>query len=129
MVALRTGGQLRPQLLVEDAAAVDLPEAHAGLLAAMRRRWVIGTAGAAAERVRELAAAYDVDEVMVHPVAGALAGTPADAAPARQRTLELLAEGLRPINGQARFSRRLVRRPNVGLFRGALRLPGEITES
>jgi luciferase family oxidoreductase group 1 len=95
MVALRTGGELRPQLLVEDAEAVELPEAHAGLLAAMRRRWVIGTPDSAAERVRELAATYGVDEVMLHPVAGALAGTPADTAPARQRTLELLAGALR----------------------------------
>jgi luciferase family oxidoreductase group 1 len=95
MVALRTGGALRPQLLVDDAEAVELPEGHVGLLAAMRRRWVIGTPDTAAERVRELAATYDVDEVMVHPVAGAVAGTAADAAPARQRTLELLAGALR----------------------------------
>jgi luciferase family oxidoreductase group 1 len=95
MVALRTGGELRPQLLVEDAESLDLPEAHAGLLSAMRRRWVIGTPDAAAERVRDLAATYGVDEVMVHPVAGAVSGTPADASPARQRTLELLAGALR----------------------------------
>jgi luciferase family oxidoreductase group 1 len=95
MVALRTGGELRAQLLVEDAEAVELPEAHAGLLAAMRRRWIIGTPEHAAQRVRELAATYDVDEVMLHPVAGAVAGTPADAAPARQRTLELVAAALR----------------------------------
>ncbi len=95
MVALRTGGELRPQLLVEDAEAVQLPPGHADLVAAMRRRWVIGTPDSAAERVRELATTYAVDEVMVHPVAGALAGTAVDAAPARERTLELLAGALR----------------------------------
>ncbi|MGZ5418399.1 MAG: LLM class flavin-dependent oxidoreductase [Nocardioides sp.] len=95
MVALQTGGALRPQLLVEDAEAVELPANHAGLLAAMRRRWVLGTPDSAAERVRELAATYDVDEVMVHPVAGALAGTDADASPGRERTLELLAAAVR----------------------------------
>jgi hypothetical protein len=31
-----------------------------------------------------------VDEVMVHPVAAALAGTPVDASPAREKTLRLL---------------------------------------
>ena len=44
--------------------------------------------------MHELAAAYDVDEVMLHPVAGALAGTPADTAPTREATLELLAAAI-----------------------------------
>jgi luciferase family oxidoreductase group 1 len=92
MLALRTGAPLRPQLLVEEAEAVEVPEAHEGLLSAMRRRWVIGTPDDAARRVRELAATYDVDEVMVHPVAGARAGTAPDTAPGRERTLELLAK-------------------------------------
>ena len=35
---------LGPQLLVEEAEAARAPEAHAGLIAAMRRRWVIGDA-------------------------------------------------------------------------------------
>jgi luciferase family oxidoreductase group 1 len=94
MLALRTGAPLRPQLLVEEAEAVEVPEAHEGLLSAMRRRWVIGTPEDAADRIRELAATYDVDEVMVHPVAGAPEGTPADAAPGRERTLELLAKAV-----------------------------------
>ncbi len=94
MLALRTGGPLRPQMLVEEAAAVEVPEAHAGLLSAMRRRWVIGTPDDAARRLRELAATYDVDEVMVHPVAGAAAGTSPEASPGRERTLELLAKAI-----------------------------------
>jgi hypothetical protein len=44
--------------------------------------------------VRELATTFGVDEVMVHPVAGALRGTPSDAAPAREETLRLLAGAL-----------------------------------
>ncbi|HEX2894980.1 MAG TPA: LLM class flavin-dependent oxidoreductase [Marmoricola sp.] len=94
MVALRTGGPLRPQRLVEEAEADPLPDAHLPLVAAMRDRWVIGTPASAAERLRTLAAEFDVDEVMVHPVAGALTGTPADASPAREGTLELLAKEL-----------------------------------
>ncbi len=91
MLALTTGGALRPQLLVEDAESAQVPAEHAGLLAAMRRRWVIGEPKTAAEEIRELAARFGVDEVMVHPVAGAVTGTPADSAPARERTLALLA--------------------------------------
>ena len=94
MVALRTGGALRPQRLVEEAEADPVPEAHRGLQAAMRERWVVGDPKQAAEQLRELAAAYGVDEVMVHPVAGALTGTAADASPAREATLRLLAEAI-----------------------------------
>jgi luciferase family oxidoreductase group 1 len=92
MVTLRTGGTLRPQRLIEDAQADPVPDAHRPLVEAMRGKWLIGTATSVAEQVRALAAQYDVDEVMVHPVAGAFAGTPADASPAREETLRLLAK-------------------------------------
>ncbi|RHW27083.1 LLM class flavin-dependent oxidoreductase [Nocardioides immobilis] len=94
MLALRTGQTLTAQPLVEDAEKVvadGLPEGHSGLLEAMRRRWVIGDAAGARAEIEELASSYDVDEVMVHPVAGAVAGTDPGSAPARVRTLELLA--------------------------------------
>jgi luciferase family oxidoreductase group 1 len=94
MVALRTGGPLRPQRLVEEAEADPVPEAHLPLVLAMTRRWVIGTPESAAARLRTLAEEFDVDEVMVHPVAGAFEGTPVDASPAREHTLELLAKEL-----------------------------------
>ena len=94
MVALRTGGQLRPQRLVEEAEKDPVPDAHVGLLEAMRRRWVLGTPDTAAEAIADLASSYDVDEVMVHPVAGAFIGTPADTSPARETTLRLLATAL-----------------------------------
>jgi luciferase family oxidoreductase group 1 len=94
MAALRTGQPLTAQRLVEDAeqAVTDgLPEGHQALLDAMRRRWVIGDAAGARAEIERLASSYDVDEVMVNPVAGAVAGTEAGSAPARVRTLELLA--------------------------------------
>lgn len=94
MVALRTGGPLRPQRLVEEAEADPLPDAHLPLVHAMQRRWVIGTPASAAARVRALASEFDVDEVMVHPVAGAFSGTARDASPAREGTLEMLAKEL-----------------------------------
>ena len=90
MVALRTGQPLGHQLLVEEAEKVELPPAHADLVAAMRHRWVIGAADEARARMSELAATYGVDEVMVHPVAGAHVGTEPDRSPAREETLRLL---------------------------------------
>jgi alkanesulfonate monooxygenase SsuD/methylene tetrahydromethanopterin reductase-like flavin-dependent oxidoreductase (luciferase family) len=96
MVTLRTGGQLRAQRLVEEAEKDPVADAHVGLLEAMRARWVIGTPDSAASAIAELAATYDVDEVMVHPVAGAFVGTPADSSPAREATLRLLAAAALP---------------------------------
>ncbi|HEY0952650.1 LLM class flavin-dependent oxidoreductase [Nocardioides sp.] len=90
MVALRTGGELRPQLSVEEAEKVELPPAHRDLLEQMARRWVIDAPEPARARIEELAATYDVDEVMVHPVAGAWTGTEPGASPAREQTLRLL---------------------------------------
>jgi luciferase family oxidoreductase group 1 len=94
MVALRTGAPLAPQRLVEEAEEQPVAEEHAGLVEAMRRRWVIGAPDAAGKRLRALAEEYGVDEVMVHPVAGTTRGTPVDRAPAREETLRLLAAAL-----------------------------------
>ena len=59
---------------------------------AMARRWIVGSPEKARAQLEELATTYDVDEVMVHPVAGAAAGTDATASPAREETLRLLAQ-------------------------------------
>ncbi len=91
MLALRTGQPLHPQLLVEEAEEIELPGPHRELLDAMRQRWVIGDAGSARARVAALAAEHGVDEVMVHPVAGAPTGTDSRTSPAREETLRLLA--------------------------------------
>lgn len=91
MLSMRTGQPLTMQRLVEEAEKVELAEGHRGLLDAMRARWVIGSPTEARARIHELAATYDVDEVMVHPVAGAFVGTEPDASPAREETLRLLA--------------------------------------
>lgn len=94
MVALRTTGRLDPQRLVEEAEKDPLPDVHRPLGNEMRARWVVGTPVTAAAQITDLARTYDVDEVMIHPVAGAFVGTPADAAPAREATLRLLAAAL-----------------------------------
>jgi len=94
MVALRTGGELRPQISVEDAADVRLPESHAALAAQMSERWVVGTPETAARQLEELADHFGVDEVMVHPVAGASNADPVDRNPAREESLDLLASAV-----------------------------------
>ncbi len=91
MVALRTGGELRPQLSVEAAAEVTLSPEHQRLYDAMRSRWVIGTPDEVRSRLADLAEEHAVDEVMVHPVAGSSADADPDRAETRERTLELLA--------------------------------------
>ena len=94
MVALRTGQPLTPQPTIEDAEARGLPEEHRVLAEQMSARWVVGAPDEAAAQVTELATTYDVDEVMLNPVAGAYADTPGDRAPHREETLRLLAEAL-----------------------------------
>ena len=91
MLALRTGQPLTVQQLVEEAEKVELPDAHRDVVEAMRSRWVIGSPEEARARIEELAASYGVDEVMVHPVAGAYVGTEPGTSPAREETLRLLA--------------------------------------
>ncbi|MCW2791716.1 MAG: luciferase family protein [Nocardioides sp.] len=91
MLALRTGQPLTAQLTVEEAEKVEVSDAHRGLLDAMRSRWVIGDAAEARSAVAELAATYGVDEVMVHPVAGAHEGSEPGSSEGREATLRLLA--------------------------------------
>jgi len=91
MVALRTGAPLGPQLLVEEAEKVDVPDSHRPLIEAMRPRWVVGDPDSARAQIEGLAATYGVDEVMVHPVAAAHEGTDPARSPAREQTLRLLA--------------------------------------
>ncbi|MDN4173804.1 LLM class flavin-dependent oxidoreductase [Nocardioides sp. SOB77] len=94
MLALRTGQPLGRGRLVEEAEKVqaEMPPAHQQLMDAMAERWVIGGPEESRGRLSELAATYGVDEVMVAPVAAAYVGTEPGASPARERTLELLAD-------------------------------------
>jgi len=94
MVRLRTGQELLAQDLVEAAEGTQLDPQHSYLRDQLRSSWVIGDQATAATRIRELADRFGVDEVMVHPVAGAVAGTPTGSSPAREQTLRLLAEAL-----------------------------------
>jgi luciferase family oxidoreductase group 1 len=91
MLALRTGQRLAPQMLVEEAEKRVVPDAHRAIFDSLRELWVVGDPATARAEIDELAASYGVDEVMVHPVAGAFTGTEPDRSPAREGTLRLLA--------------------------------------
>jgi len=91
MARLRSGQRLEAQSTIEEALAAELPAPMLELIERFRDRWVIGTPDAAAARLRELAARFGVDEVMVSPAASARAADDPSTAPGRVRTLELLA--------------------------------------
>ncbi len=94
MARLRTGQPLGPLDLVEEAPLEQLPPQAEAIVAAGWQRAVVGSPAEAADQVRALAERFDVDEVMVHPVASARRGTDPATAPARVATLELLAKEL-----------------------------------
>lgn len=94
MARLRTGQPLGALDLVEDAQAGRVSEQQQRIIDSGLRRAVLGTPAEAAEQVRALAARFDVDEVMVNPVASARRGTDPATNPGREATLELLAKEL-----------------------------------
>lgn len=94
MARLRTGQPLGALDLVEDAAAAVLHPQAAAIIAAGRAKAVVGAPAEAADQIRAIAEDFDVDEVMVSPVASAYRGTDPATAPARETTLELLAKEL-----------------------------------
>jgi luciferase family oxidoreductase group 1 len=79
--------------LVEDAQAAP-PLQSSDALDAFKSHAIVGTPDQAADQLRSLAAEFDVDEVMVCPVASERRGVHPATAPARETTLELLAEEL-----------------------------------
>jgi luciferase family oxidoreductase group 1 len=93
MMARLRGG--RPLIALETVEQAHTAEAADHLAAPLEswaaERWFIGTPDAVTERLREFATRWQVDEVMISPVAAAHDSDPMDAAPARLRTLDLLA--------------------------------------
>jgi luciferase family oxidoreductase group 1 len=94
MAWLRTGQPLRALDLVEDSQGLELTHQQQAIVDSGLARAIVGSPTEAADQVRALAANFDVDEVMVNPVASAYRGVDARTAPAREQTLELLAKEL-----------------------------------
>jgi luciferase family oxidoreductase group 1 len=94
MARLRTGQPLGAVQLVEEAHQATLTAQQQHIVDSGLARAVVGAPDEAAEQLRALAERFDVDEVMVHPVASAHRGTNPATGPARVATLELLAKEL-----------------------------------
>lgn len=82
MARLRTGRPLGPVDLVEDAQATRVSDQEQRIIDAGLQRAVVGAPAQAAERIRALAQRFDVDEVMVNPVASVHRGTVPATSPA-----------------------------------------------
>ncbi|GAB2969135.1 LLM class flavin-dependent oxidoreductase [Nocardioides montaniterrae] len=94
MAALRTGRPMGSQRTVEEAEAVEaagLDQVQQGLVDGMARKWVVGDPAESREKLGSLAASYGVDEVMIHPVAGARSGSDPRSSAYREETLRHLA--------------------------------------
>lgn len=94
MVRLRTGKPLVALETVEQATAAIASEndsAAEAIMASARRRWLVGTGEDVKEQLRDFAARWEVDEVMISPISSAYDDEPMDAAVGRVQTLELLA--------------------------------------
>ena len=91
MARLRTNRPMRPLETIEEAQAAPADSIGDELIGAMEKRWLIADAAGAASELRKLAERHGIDEVMVAPIAGSFESEPTDAAPGRERTLELLA--------------------------------------
>src|SRR5262249_6506843 len=94
MARLRTGQPLGPLGLVEDAQGAQISPQEQAIVDAGLRRAVVGTPSEGAEQVRALAERFEVDEVMVNPVASVRRVTDPAMSPGREATLELLAKEL-----------------------------------
>lgn len=94
MARLRTGRPLGAVDLVEDAQLAQVSDAEQRIVDGGLRRAVVGAPAEAADQLKALAEHFDVDEVMVNPVASARRGTDPATAPGREHTLELLAKEL-----------------------------------
>ena len=93
MAAIRTGAPRRPMYTVEESLVAP-PALPPERFAEVTVPWFIGTADEVADGIRSLAAQFDVDEVMIQPIAGAYETDPADRAPARENTVRELAARL-----------------------------------
>ncbi|MFG6490762.1 LLM class flavin-dependent oxidoreductase [Microbacterium sp. P03] len=95
MARLRTNRPLVAMESVEQSrAAGDFDTMAQSVMASARSKWFVGTGETVAAELSAFAARWDVDEVMLSPIAGGYDGEPVDAAPGRIQTLELVSAAL-----------------------------------
>lgn len=94
MSRLRLNKPLTALETVEEAASAVSDAATDEIVTSTRARWFVGTGESVAAEVRDFAARWGVDEVMLSPVAGAYDAEPLDLPGGRVQTLELVAAAL-----------------------------------
>ncbi|WP_349829579.1 LLM class flavin-dependent oxidoreductase [Brevibacterium litoralis] len=94
MAGLRIGRTPDFQRLAGSDVRSRMTDGDRAIAPKLTATWAIGDPATAAARIREDAEKYGVDEIMIHPVAGAHPDDSLDRAPHRIRTLELLAAEL-----------------------------------
>ncbi|HET8927887.1 MAG TPA: LLM class flavin-dependent oxidoreductase [Microbacterium sp.] len=97
MARLRTNKPLGPLETVEQAKAgsAEFDGLGDSIIASTRSKWFVGEPDPVTAELRAFAERWDVDEVMISPVAAAYEAEPMDASPGRTQTLELLAAAQR----------------------------------
>ncbi|GAA3758424.1 LLM class flavin-dependent oxidoreductase [Microbacterium kribbense] len=96
MARLRTNRPLIALETIEQAkaGASDFDTLADTIMQAARSKWLVGTGAEVAAELVAFAARWQVDEVMLSPVAGAYETEPMDASPGRTQTLELVTAAL-----------------------------------
>lgn len=94
MASLITRGGLDPQPHVGEEVRALLTDELRAVVNPAVASWAVGDVAKVRHHLLATAEEFGVDEIMVHPVAGARDGDPADAWPAKRRGLQLLAEAL-----------------------------------
>lgn len=88
---LRTNKPLTPLETVEQAKADPFDAMATSIMESTRQNWFVGTGEQVAAQLQSFAERWQVDEVMLSPVAGAYDGEPLATAGGRAQTLELVA--------------------------------------
>ncbi|HSO70718.1 MAG TPA: LLM class flavin-dependent oxidoreductase [Arachnia sp.] len=94
MASLTTRGGMDPQPHVGDEVRALFTDDLRAVVAPAVASWAVGDVAQVRDQLLATAEEFGVDEIMVHPVAGARIGDPPDAWPAKLRGLELLAAAL-----------------------------------
>ncbi|TYQ09748.1 UNVERIFIED_ORG: luciferase family oxidoreductase group 1 [Gordonia westfalica J30] len=92
MLGLLTGRERAPMRTIEEAEELSLTQDERETVDRIAKGYVIGDVDRARDEIAKLAATYRVDEVMIHPIAGAHAGGDPRVARGQEQTLRLLAE-------------------------------------
>ncbi|MGO1907553.1 MAG: LLM class flavin-dependent oxidoreductase [Brevibacterium linens] len=91
MARLRTGGPMEKLHLAGDDVRSVMTDQERMVGEELSGNWIIGDTESVSAQLEELAERFDVDEIMIQPIAGAMEGEHLREDPGRIQTIELLA--------------------------------------